>query len=164
MSKPLLVISTSSSCGHCAQFKLTEREDLLKSIKGMVDVIELDETTFSQHREVLKYIRWYPHFMLFSRKHKKQDPLIMGGLVVRKDGKIKIETNKNEAFSYKQENVRRWIENKLKIIDKMKPEEKEKDTKRKIKTGSSRVVGKYIVIDPQARFKPSPSDSRKKIF
>ena len=72
--KPVFVIVTSGSCGHCKTYKEKQRVELVNRIKseGKVNLIEIDlpgsrvEIKPEYHPDLTRYIAFFPQFLLFT--------------------------------------------------------------------------------------------------
>ena len=72
--KPVLVIVTSTTCGHCHDFKSQVRDDLVAKIRetGKVNVVETNFESATAapgpeyHPSFVSYIGWFPEFILFT--------------------------------------------------------------------------------------------------
>lgn len=72
--KPVLVLVTADTCGHCVNFKKNELNNLKQALQNedKVYLIEINlpntQSTpgIEYHPDCKKYIGWYPTFLLFS--------------------------------------------------------------------------------------------------
>ena len=121
MDSFIFFVVTSSQCTHCRYYKSKYRlkvNRLIKKLKN-VKIIEKDISVLLKnrdkyHNDLLKFIGWYPSFMLFKESswNDHNNPLfglVMAGIL--KDGKIRYD-DKSE-FNLDPNFIINWIKSSI---------------------------------------------------
>ena len=86
---PVFVIVTADNCGHCRNFKEKQWPFLKQKLQndGRVKIIEIPLPTMGTipgeeyHSDLVKYIGWYPTFLLFNGSTWNNKMTILKGLI-----------------------------------------------------------------------------------
>jgi len=125
MSKPILIIATSSGCGHCMAFKQNFEKGVLDMLKetNYVELIQVHDGRIQQkvhfNPTVGKYLTKVPAFALITRESwdsNGEPELVMMNLIpgrVTPDGFIKTEVGERK-YPVNSNGVKEWLETNLK--------------------------------------------------
>lgn len=131
MSKPVLVLIMSKTCGACIGFKRDKWGDLKNYLikRNDVDIVEITvdppSTTLEQyHPDLAKYVGWYPTILLFSGSNWSNKSSSLKGFV--KNGKLEGDKVTNVPFEvngmkkqidYSPDSIGKWIDNNINNLD-----------------------------------------------
>ena len=119
--KPVFVIITSSTCGHCQTFKTKYRDEVASRIKaeGKANLVEINFPTSNAvpgpeyHPNLVKYIGWFPEFVLFTGESWENHSIDLDGVIMAGagwDDKGRPKFNQEES-RLDVEGIISWVNN-----------------------------------------------------
>ena len=91
-SPAVFVIVTAKDCGACTFFKHKTQDDLMSKLEsysnslgpGKLEIVSIDldsissagQTLVKYHRDLIRYVSWFPTFLLFTKQSWHSDKLV----------------------------------------------------------------------------------------
>jgi len=124
MSKPYLIIITSSTCGACQRYKQDNEKAVMEMLRkeNLVTVIQINDGQSVQpiqiNPELNRYIKWVPSFMLVTKESWEGKGPLQGAIMNQKIGYYSndkfIQTEQIKAeFFHTSEAILSWIKREL---------------------------------------------------
>lgn len=124
MSKPVLLIITSSSCGHCKTYKQNNEKAVMEMLgrEHLATVYQINDGVISPSARINpnlnKYIRFVPTFILLTKESWEGNGPLFGSIMNQKigyeSGKEFIQTSQaKQEFFNTSEGVKDWIVREL---------------------------------------------------
>jgi len=120
MSKPVLLIITSSSCGHCRTYKQNNEKAVMEMLgrEHLATVYQINDGVITPSSPINpnlnKYVHFVPTFMLLTKESWEGNGPLLGSIMNQKmghdSGKEFIQTSqaKHEFFNT-SEGIKDWI-------------------------------------------------------
>jgi len=124
MSKPVLIIITSSTCGHCTRYKQNNEKNVMEMLRreNLVTVYQMHDGVIQPpvrvHPHLNKYIEFVPSFVLLTKESWEGNGPLIGSIMNQEIGSetdsgfVKTKQAKTEYFNT-SEGIKDWITREL---------------------------------------------------
>ena len=117
--KPVFVLVTADTCGHCKNFKSTVWPTFESGLKqeGKVRIVHINLRTMGDkigpeyHPDIIKYISWFPTVMMFNGTWDNHSVPLEGDIF---NGPMTSTGKPTGRTPLTAQNLKEWIDNKLK--------------------------------------------------